>query len=99
MAIRLSLSANSLSRSNTNAHHWGLDHSLSFVGVVIVLEVIPDPERTFIVWTKIVTNHNLLSMLIVSFDSVLVGVGQGPVESFLVDFTASISNLVILVEV
>jgi hypothetical protein len=80
-------------------HHWGLDHSLCLVSVVLILHIVPDPEWTSIVWTFVVANHEFLADRVVSFESSWAGVCESPVEGLLVDVTTSISNLIGFVEV
>jgi len=81
------------------AHHWWLDHGLSFLVIVVILKIFPDPERASIEWSKIVTDHKLLTKLIVSSNSLLIGLWKGPLEWLLIDVSASVTNLIELVEI
>lgn len=58
----------------------------------------PDPKRSSIVWSKIISYNKLLSHFNVSFNSFLDGIFQIPVKCVLVNFKTSESNLVITME-
>jgi len=81
------------------SHHWGLDHGLGLGLVVGVRHVFPDPEGSGVEWAEIVTDDKLLAEFIVSIDGVFVGFGESPVESCLVNVTASVANFIGFVEI
>lgn len=81
------------------SHHWGLDHGLGLGLVVGVRHVFPDPKGSGVEWAEIVTDDKLLAEFIVSIDSVFVGFGESPVESCLVNVTASVANFIGFMEI
>lgn len=81
------------------SHHWGSDGLLCLGSIVLVAEILPNPEWTSIVWTFVCTHNHLLSELVVSLDCLWAGVLESPVKCFLVDFSASVADLIVNVEV
>jgi len=80
-------------------HGWGLDHDISLVAVLVLLDLVPDPLWSVVVWASVVSDGHLLSDRVISGNSVSIGVLESPVESGLVDLSTSVSNFVGLVEV
>jgi hypothetical protein len=72
---------------------------LCLAGIIIVLKIFPDPERSSVEGSEVVTDYEFLAVLIVSSNGFLISLGEGPLERFLVDITTSISNLVSLMEI
>lgn len=81
------------------SHHGRVEHSLSLVGVIVVLEVLPDPEGTGVVRTVVVSYNKLFANSVVSVKSLFAGLGDGPVDGFLVDIGTSVANFIIFMEI
>ena len=82
-----------------SSHHGCLhSHGLLVVAGGVLHEG-PDPQRTLVVGAHIVASHKLLTELII------VGLGGGaeslisPLDGLIIDLSASVANLVILMEV
>jgi len=76
-----------------------LHQSFGLIFVVSVCEVVPDPERSFIVRSQIVPNDELLALLVISRKCFGVGVVHGPFQRLFVDISASVADFIVLVEV
>lgn len=80
-------------------HHGRLHHGLRLVIIIIVLDVVPDPEGSGVEGAEIVADHELFAVFVVSIHGFLVGLGESPVERLLVDVCASVADFIGLVEV
>lgn len=82
-----------------SSHHWRLDEGFCLILVVGVGKVFPDPERTSIVGTFIISNDKLLAYRVVSLQSLGASIIQSPLQCLLVDIATSVSLLIESVEV
>ena len=82
-----------------SAHHGRLRNHLRFVVTLSVLHESPDPERSFVVRTLVVSSHKFLALSVVVVSSSLADTIVGPFDGLIVDFSTSVANFVSLMEV
>ena len=82
-----------------SSHHRRVDNGSLLVLGVSVVKVVPDPEWTSVVRAEVVSNDQLLTLLVVSVLNLLRSVVKSPLQSLLVDVGAPVSDLISLVEV
>lgn len=75
-------------------HCWRSKQGFCLVVVVLVRQVIPDPQWPGVVGSQVVSNHKLLALRVVIGDGIFVGVLESPIESLLVDLLAEVEVVV-----
>lgn len=69
------------------------------VGALFVVHHRPDPERSLVVGTHVVTGDQFGSVGIVTCFGGSTEIFVGPVDGFIVDVSTSVSKFVVLVEI
>jgi len=77
-----------------SSHHWALNHNSGLILTGGVVHVVPDPKRTFIEGTQIVTHDVFLSEFLVSLASIGGSVRSTPVERDVVNVSAFVTSFI-----
>ena len=79
-------------------HHGCPNHSLCFFRVVFKAEILPNPERSGIEGSLVIANDELLAILFVVFKLSTARVLKRPIQSFLIDLSTAVANLISLMK-
>ena len=82
-----------------SSHIRRLQQSLSFIRVILISEILPNPKRTFIKRSQVITYDKFFSILVVSFNSFIISFFQSPIQSLLIYISTSKPDFICLVEI
>lgn len=81
------------------SHHRSFTSHSCLIFVLNIIHISPDPERTSIVRTLIISSNEFLTKLVISRFGFCRCVLVSPIDGFLINISASVSNFIMLVEV